>query len=50
MLVPNAPKKDQSGHGTAMAAIVMAEDYGVAREARAIAMGICDEKGNMKAE
>ena len=29
MLVPNASKIDHSGHGTAMAAIVMAEDYGV---------------------
>ena len=50
MFVPGAPKKDYSGHGTAMAAVAVSRKYGVAKMATVIALGISDEKGNMNAE
>ena len=50
MLVPKVKPIDVVGDGTAMAGVAISRKYGVAKEARAIAMGVSDEVGKVKLE
>lgn len=50
MFVPGAPKKDYSGHGTAMAAVAVSRKYGVAKMATVTALGISDKDRNINTE
>ena len=50
MFVKDVPEVDPDGHGTAMAGIAMSKAYGVAKQAKAIALGVGDKKGGIIAE
>ena len=39
-------KKDEHGHGTAVAGVAMSNKYGVAKKATAIAVRVTDAKGS----
>ena len=50
MFVKDVPEIDPDGHGTAMAGVAMSNEYGVAKEAEAIAIGVGDKTGYIVTE